>query len=733
MADGRRATLLAILAVLLLAAVRFHGFLAGGTVDFRDSGFFFVPWRVEAARIVAEGAFPFWNDGTASGRALAANPNGAVFWPLSPVVLVGGTTALALVDAALMLILVVMSARLLGLSAPASAVAGVVVLFSGVFQTLAVLFTTMATLAPLPAAIALVASLDVEAEVLHLRRCAVAAGLLLGLSLLGGEPMVAAMGWVVAGLVAAGRVAHDLATRETRRARRRTAAAALTFALALLVCAVQLLPALGEFARSSREAEMRPEQGALIGSVPPARLATLLEPRLVGDPGAADDLDYWGAGVFEGGNPYFLDIAIGLIPLAFALASLRDLRGRWALAVAAFCAVASMGRHLPGYDAVAEVLRIFRYPEKWWGLATVALALAAAVGVERTLVRREPEARLLLARVATGLGLFTGALAALAGAAPTFRKLLWAAGLGAGEASAERVAATLAPLLLADAAALFVVGALFRKSSARFGARLALPATCALFLLDATRRVSGSLPVGPPDRWRIEPPAVRYVRSLTGPGRFYDDRADDRAVVVRRALENGGFDPLHPATGLAWGLRYAGDNDVDRMTPKERVAESRRLFQLPWGEEKIERLRRLGVRAVRTPSEGPDPPGVRHVGRLGGDRLVVLEGARGEVELQPGGRILFHRRRPNRDELRVEVPSAARLVLTRSFDPNWRAELDGQPARTEPSDGHLTAITVPAGEHDVVLRYRNPLFLWGGAATAAGLLVAVLAWRRRPS
>ena len=44
----------------------------------------------------------------------------------------------------------------------------------------------------------------------------------------------------------------------------------------------------------------------------PARVLTLLEPRLTGDPGAESDLDFWGAGTFDAGNPYFYDLAIGL-------------------------------------------------------------------------------------------------------------------------------------------------------------------------------------------------------------------------------------------------------------------------------------------------------------------------------------------------------------------------------------------------------------------------------------
>ena len=49
----RRTSLPAAAAVLLLAAIRFRDFLAGGVLAFRDAGFFFVPWRTLLARQLA--------------------------------------------------------------------------------------------------------------------------------------------------------------------------------------------------------------------------------------------------------------------------------------------------------------------------------------------------------------------------------------------------------------------------------------------------------------------------------------------------------------------------------------------------------------------------------------------------------------------------------------------------------------------------------------------------------
>ena len=127
---------------------------------------------------------------------------------------------------------------------------------------------------------------------------------------------------------------------------------------------------------------MRPEHGALFWSVRPARVLTLLEPRLTGDP-AGDAASYWGSATFDAGSPYFEDLALGLVPLLFAAAAWRDRRGRAALlARVRGQRVLSFGRFLPGYSLLAAALPVIRYPEKWWLLVTFALAAAAAVGVE---------------------------------------------------------------------------------------------------------------------------------------------------------------------------------------------------------------------------------------------------------------------------------------------------------------------------------------------------------------
>ncbi|HEX2799474.1 MAG TPA: hypothetical protein VHQ44_07360, partial [Thermoanaerobaculia bacterium] len=324
-----------VLAVVFgAAALRFAPFLAGGTLYRRDAGFFFVPWRLVLARFLRSGEAPLWNEWMSAGRAFAADPNAAVFWPLSPLLVVFSPTALALANAFLALLVFFFALRRLGLSTVASGAGTLVLLFSGVFQSLPVYAGMCAAAVPLSLALAEAPRLAAG----NRRACALAA-LAFGLSALGGEPAVTLMG-------AAAFVAVAIGAGKGSRPRA-IAAALATLVLGAGLAAIQILPAAHEMARSARGAGMRPEHGALFWSVRPARVLTLVEPRLTGDP-AGNAASFWGSATFDAGSPYFEDLALGLVPLLLAAAAWRDRRGRAAVLLAAAGAGLSFGRFLPG-------------------------------------------------------------------------------------------------------------------------------------------------------------------------------------------------------------------------------------------------------------------------------------------------------------------------------------------------------------------------------------------------
>jgi hypothetical protein len=318
----------------------------------------------------------------------------------------------------------------------------------------------------------------------------------------------------------------------------------------------------------------------------------------------------------------------------------------------------------------------------------------------------------------------------------------------------------LRPILLASLATVLLLAFLPRLvRSGRLSSRMAVAIGAALFLLDAGRRVTGSAPAGPPDFFTTSPAEVNVAMSVARGGRFYADGADDAARATALAFERGGLDPLRPLTGAVFGLRYGGDNDVDRMSPPRAVAFASALARLPWGEEKVRRLRTIGVTAARTDSPG-DPVDTREAARFGRGRIVAIDRARPEHSLVPRalfappgllvpappdplvetvlegegvplsfgtGEVEVLERTNHRHRLRVRVdPPGGLLVVALAVDPSWRARVDGEAAGTMRADGFLTALRVPAGEHEVVLSYRSSLLAAGGVVSLLSLVGAVL-------
>jgi hypothetical protein len=80
----------------------------------------------------------------------------------------------------------------------------------------------------------------------------------------------------------------------------------------------------------------------------------------------------------------------------------------------------------------------------------------------------------------------------------------------------------------------------------------------------------------------------------------------------------------------------------------------------------------------------------------------------------------------------VRMRRAGVVVLSASFDPGWTATVDGRRSRTEMVAPALVGITVPAGTHRIVFRYRGwpdyPLLLALGAVT----LIAIAFLARGP-
>jgi hypothetical protein len=95
---------------------------------------------------------------------------------------------------------------------------------------------------------------------------------------------------------------------------------------------------------------------------------------------------------------------------------------------------------------------------------------------------------------------------------------------------------------------------------------------------------------------------------------------------------------------------------------------------------------------------------------------------------------------PDYVEIRASAARAGVVVLLDSFDPGWRAWVDGRPAPVLRANVAFRAVPVPAGEHRIEMRYRPRALYRGLVVSALSALVALalagaIAWagRRAPA
>jgi hypothetical protein len=86
----------------------------------------------------------------------------------------------------------------------------------------------------------------------------------------------------------------------------------------------------------------------------------------------------------------------------------------------------------------------------------------------------------------------------------------------------------------------------------------------------------------------------------------------------------------------------------------------------------------------------------------------------------------------NRVAVKASLACPGMVILSDTFYPGWRATLDGKPVTIEEADGMFRAVSVPAGEHVIEMKYR-PLSVIGGGVLSllAGLIAACAFFRLR--
>jgi len=769
---------LALLFAAFYPAVLFFGH----TITFRDLGFFFGPLREITFREISAGRFPSWNIHSLSGLPLFSDPNIALANPFTWLYPLGGVRLLALGTLAAIVLVSYSLLRRLDFSPLAALVGAAVYSYGGTTQSLIPLAPGLSCFLWVPAFLySLHRSLESAAEDRPGRnRLAVATALLLAFLLVAGEPFLGVQGLAIGAILSITALARGGSNRAAKK--RILAHLAVIGIIGLLLASFQIVPTLHQLARAPRGSGFRPEHGPLSWSLRPARLGSLVLPELFGDPFAESDADYWGSVFADKGGSYVPAIYTGLLPLALAVVASRKKLGRVLFVVMGVCALLSFGKYTPIGPALLRLcppLSALRYPEKWLFPFHLALALAAAIGF------RELTGSVTGTSTAGDDGAdrrFRNALAALfmVLAVPLFLTAALpktAAGLlVSARVAPESLASHAVEVLRGQSATMWVLaGAYFglsfllRTPERR---RTALVLIAALFLADLVHWNSRLLPTAERNVFEKSDVVTDALRQAAGGAPVYQDSEWNGARARAAAFDAGGYDPAQPLLGVFHGLRYAANNEVDRMGPRTSIAYAGITSNTPWNSIKVGRIQRAGIGAVATLQ---DLDGVAGLGRVHFDgwetfarRIYRLDRTRPETMLaartffaqnaedmerllafpdvdpvtdtvavdsgappgqriwNPGTILRSELVSPVEERFEVESRAGAFLVRARSFDPDFIARIDGAAAPTLLTDGMFTGLPIPPGRHEIRFRYENRSIRKGALLSILGILAAFI-------
>jgi hypothetical protein len=715
-------------AALLLAA---WGALAapmlfGQTLWFRDLLIYTYPQKSYVLERLLRAELPWWCERWGTGRPFFAMVQPGVFDPLNALLLLPHPLNLDAFNLAHLLVMMFGARAWLRASRGEELDASAGALMLGLSGYVASMFASNGTYAwgvsYVPWCLAAVTAAGGARSMRDALLPTVGVAVSVALGVLSGDPMSALFAGVCG-------LATALAQEDGAARRRAVLALAGGGAVAGLLCAVQLLPAVA-FAREYR-GEGVSLRNAETFSLHPRRAFELVLPDALGAPFSAawDVPTLYTRSAQQRLIPFAFSVHQGvlLLPLA-ALAVWRRARLDLALLALALCAlVLALGRFAPVWPWLfmhVPGVSMFRHPEKYAFVSSLALAALAARGVGEA--RRSPRVAALLSLTLCALSLVAWRLLPASGA---LRGAAW---------------------LLGYAATFGVV------ASARLPARASAALPLAVL---ACELVTGALPIfrWAPAREVYAPPPL--LRALAA-----DHGGDARGALVFRDLlmrvRSDEMDPLSavgtlmPNLATRDGVRFLDSYDavkVSRLRSLRReVARAPGLLRawgvgylvlplgapVPPGAVAVAADEVRGARLARVQGPAPRVYLARETVRVAGvaDALRAMEaagfvaGQSAAVEGEPRvarGRCAVRRESPERRVFSCESDAPGWMHVGESFDPGWRAEVNGAPARVARSNELFMAVAVPAGASTVVMSLQPTGLRAGAALSALGVVLVI--------
>ena len=369
-----RKDLLFFLLFLVLFLFVFKNFLFTTGIFFeRDSTLVEIPARQLCVKLIKEGNFALWTDAYGNGQPFLANPKNAVLYPGTWLYLVFPFFSAFKIHYVLHFILgwlgVYYLCKSYSLSEKASFLGASVFLFSGVYLSSLEFYNHMAALCWMPWILLVLLRFKKR----FYPRLVILAGLW-SLLILAGTPYVV----IVTGCFA---LIQTLLVRALRP--KRFLMLALAVVLAFALTAVQLIPTIDLYRNGVRE------QGtSALWSCEPLQLFNFVFPHILGNDRQPGHDDYWGSHLFERGAPLYHSLFLGFGVFILAFFGLKrpfDYRHYLFILLSLFFVVLALGNRTPFYSLwkFLPPFSAIRYPVKYLVPFTFCLAMLSALGFDR--------------------------------------------------------------------------------------------------------------------------------------------------------------------------------------------------------------------------------------------------------------------------------------------------------------------------------------------------------------
>jgi hypothetical protein len=730
----------AILLALLICAAFPDVVAGGGTFFHRDFALFGYPLAFHHRECFWRGEIPLWTPLSYCGLPFLAQWNTLTLYPLSLVYLLLPVSwslgAFCLGHLYLAGLGMYFLAARWTQHRLAAAVAGLAFTFNAVLLNSLMWPNNMAGFAWMPFVV-----LTVERAWREGGRRILLAALVGAMQMLSGAPEVILLTWLFLGALLLLGMWGDRALR-----RRMPVRFGATVALVAGLTAAQLLPFLDLLRASQRHEGFADSTWAM----PVWGWANFLVPLFRAQPTAlgvyAQPGQYWI-------NSYYL--GVGAVALALLAAwQVREARVRLLAVCTLACLVLALGDRGFVYGALRRVLPglgFMRFPIKFVILPTFLVPLLAGFFVAHCLASGEdawPRLRRQLVGVAVVLA---GAIGLIVLAAFQFPMPNTSA------ATALRSGLTRVVLLA------LILGALATVCRARAPRRRWLSGFGLALLVWLDALTLGARPNPTVARWVYEPGLAARESGMSPVPRVGDARpmlsaeaegnvnlvqftnAADTVVYSRLALFGNAnllddipkvigsyslfFRELNDVFGVLYGASEPPPGLLDFLAVSHVNAPGKvtqwlfRPTHLPW------------VTGGQRPLFADGPATLRALGSRGFDprREVYLPvEARGRVTVSRASapKIVTREFAARRVRLEAEAAEPALVVVAQSFYHNWHACVDGRPTTLWRANHAFQALEVPAGKHEVVLRYDDRMFQWGAGISGLAALGCLAGWWR---